>query len=80
MNGLRIYTPNASVTSDVGKTVFYSRRGSGPYYRWRYDESGASWHPSRMHAAEFSMQSFDNANWKSLPPALKTRLSEHYLD
>ncbi len=79
MNGLRVYTPSASAVSDSAKT-FYSRRGSGPIYCWRYDDTLAAWRPSRVHTVDLTLHTLNNANWKSLPVDLKSRLGEHYLE
>lgn len=80
MNGLRVYTPTVIGGSDHRKVVFYTRRDSGPYYLWRYDQDLATWRPSRMHNSDVVTQTFNTANWKSLPPALRARLGEHYLE
>ena len=79
MNGLRVYIkPNN--TEAVGPKVFYSRRGNGPYYRWRYEETVSEWRVSRVISADFTSQSLSMASWKAVPVALQTRLGEHYLD
>jgi hypothetical protein len=80
MNGLRIYTPNVDGSSELRATVFYSRRNSGPYYLWRYDQEHAIWRPSRLHTSDLITQTFNPAHWKSLPPALRARLGEHYVE
>lgn len=80
MNGLRIYTRTEPASSTQTEAVFYTRRGSGPYYRWGYDEGLAVWRPSRLSAADLMTQSFDQARWKSIPSSLKSRLNEHYLE
>lgn len=79
MNGLRVYIKpnNAEVATPK---VFYSRRGNGPYYRWRYEETVAEWRVSRVISADFTSQSLSMASWKAVPAALQTRLGEHYLD
>lgn len=79
MNGLRVYIKPSSVEV-VGQKVFYSRRGNGPYYRWRYEETAKEWRVSRVISADFTSQSLAMATWKAVPIALQTRLGEHYLD
>ncbi len=83
MNGLRIYTkPNGSTsleTIDVDKT-FYSRRGNGPYYRWRFEEIIGQWRVARVIATDFDTHSLSLAAWKAVPAALQTKLSQHYME
>lgn len=90
MSGLRVYV--SAVSADLasssgneggGPTVngdFYSRRGNGPIYRWRYEEKLAHWRASRMHTADFENHKLSNATWKSVPETLQVQLGSHYLD
>lgn len=80
MNGLRVYTRTGNGSSDHIMEVFYTRRDSGPFYQWRYDQELATWRPSRVHNSEVILQTFSSATWKSLPNALRARLGEHYLE
>lgn len=80
MHGLRVYTPAVSGSSDQAKVIFYSRRGGGPFYLWRYDQEHATWRPSRIHNSDVVPQTFSFATWKSLPHALRARLGEHYVE
>jgi hypothetical protein len=90
MSGLRVYVNAPSVghasgdgVADRDPTVngdFYSRRGNGPIYRWRYEEKLAHWRASRMHTADFDTQKLSNATWKSVPETLQVQLGSHYLD
>lgn len=80
MNGLRVYRPAVTVGSDLAKAVFYTRRHSGPFYLWNYDQDLATWRPSRIHLADVIPQTFSAATWKSLPHAFRARLGEHYLE
>lgn len=80
MNGLRVYKPVVSGNLDHAKTVFYTRRHSGPFYVWRYNQESATWHPSRIETTLAISQSFSSATWKSLPHSLRARLGEHYLE
>ncbi len=79
MNGLRMYTSFDSPPIDV-PGVFYSRRGNGPYYLWHYEDVVGQWRVSRVITPDFSPQSLSVAPWKSVPIALQTRLSQHYMD
>ena len=86
MNGLRVYVKpvapsaapatTATTTPDGGE--FYSRRGNGPFYRWRYDEERAMWRVSRVTTPELKPQVLSTASWKNVPAALRLRLNEHY--
>jgi len=80
MNGLRVYI--RAVVSNVDGTVsaFYSRRGNGPFYQWRFDEKVSAWSCSRLNSSELNSRAFYLASWKSLPRSLQTRLSEHYIE
>lgn len=90
MSGLRVYinapSPNQASSiaiEDGGLTVnrdFYSRRGNGPIYRWRYEEKLAHWRASRMNTADFENHKLSNATWKSVPETLQAQLGSHYLD
>ena len=78
MNGLRVYIkPNGA---DPLRTVFYSRRGNGPFYRWLLEEKGGQWRVSRVISADFTPQALSMASWKAVPVSLQTKLGEHYLD
>jgi hypothetical protein len=76
VNGVRIYT-GVATTED---SVFYSRRGDGPYYRWLFEEQAGKWRVSRVIDAAFTRQSLSLATWKNVPATLQTRLGEHYLE
>ena len=89
MSGLRLYInpPSTDQTRGDGPeaelkvtTVFYSRRGNGPIYRWLYEEKLAHWRASRMNTADFSSHKLSNASWKSVPETLQVQLGSHYLD
>ncbi len=80
MNGLRMYfRPLASEALDV-ISVFYSRRGEGPYYLWRFEEKLGQWRGSRVASGDFAPRELLMASWKKVPSALQTKLGEHYLD
>jgi hypothetical protein len=91
MNGLRVYikpvSPSPAGTSTPGTStpgaisdggVFYSRRGNGPFYCWRYDEERGTWRVSRVTTPELKPQVLSTASWKTVPAALRLRLNEHY--
>jgi hypothetical protein len=90
MSGLRVYVNSSStdLPSDIGieaqdikvDKVFYSRRGSGPIYRWLYEKKLAHWRALRMHPTDFQSHKLSNASWKSVPETLQAQLGQHYLD
>ena len=79
MNGLRVYirTESRGIT---GHKVFYSRRGDGPIYSWRYEAGVDHWRVVRMHAADIPSRELSVASWKSVPEKLQAQLGEHYQD
>lgn len=90
MSGLRIYvnTPSPSQPSDIDAgsdntsagSVFYSRRGNGPIYRWLYEEKRSNWRALRMNTSDFDSHKLSNASWKTVPESLQAQLGAHYLD
>jgi hypothetical protein len=83
MNGLRVYTnPNGTngTNAQSGRSVFYSRREDGPYYRWRYEEGLGQWIFSRVHPSDLLPKALCIASWTAVPTTLRARLSEHYLE
>ena len=90
VSGLRVYvkSPSMGLPSDIGieeknievEKVFYSRRGSGPIYRWLYETNLAHWRALRVDPTNFNLHSLANASWKSVPETLQTQLGQHYLD
>ena len=90
VSGLRVYvkSPGMGLPSDISieaknievEKVFYSRRGSGPIYRWLYEKRLAHWRALRVDPTHFNLHSLDNASWKSVPETLQTQLGQHYLD
>ncbi len=80
MNGLRVYTKPASPDPTAGDSVFYSRRGNGPIYRWRYEEKLEHWRVLRMHTSDFTSHELCLASWKSVPSKLQVQLGEHYVE
>jgi hypothetical protein len=80
MNGLRVYVNSISANTRVGEGVFYSRRGAGPFYRWRFEEKYGQWRGSRVLSADFAPKDLTMARWKIVPMTLQDKLGEHYLD
>ena len=80
MNGLRVYVNTISSETRTGSGVFYSRRGDGPYYLWRYEEKLGQWRGSRVHADDFTPRDLSMARWKIVPQTLQTKLGEHYVE
>ncbi len=87
MSGLRVFVKAPGQTSvgiegDDAKvdSVFYSRRGNGPIYRWLYEEKLAHWRVLRMNTSDFDTHKLSNASWKSVPETLQAQLGAHYLD
>lgn len=90
MSGLRVFvnSPGVAEAGQVGvqvndttpTQVFYTRRGNGPIYRWRYEEKQAHWRALRMHTSDFDSQKLAHASWKSVPVTLQAQLGAHYLD
>ena len=80
MNGLRVYTKTVADELETRGEVFYSRRGDGPIYCWRFEAGISYWRVSRMHAADIAPRELSVASWKSVPEKLQVRLGEHYPD
>jgi hypothetical protein len=80
MNSLRVYINPASADALNGHRVFYSRRADGPYYRWFYEEDHARWCSSRVRPSDSALRTLCMTGWKTVPTALQTKLSEHYLE
>ena len=80
MRGLRVYiNPNGRDRLCAG-SIFYSRRGGGPYYRWRYEELRGHWQSSRLDVDDLAVTELVSTPWNGIPTALKTSLDEHYVD
>lgn len=77
MNGIRIYV-NCKLTEGGCNQVFYSRRSTGPYYRWSYEEILNQWRVMRMHSRDFSSKELSSSQWKTIPSLLQLRLKVHY--
>ncbi|HSE20921.1 MAG TPA: hypothetical protein VLB68_04665 [Pyrinomonadaceae bacterium] len=81
MNGLRVYTEVKGFPDPYCVyPTFYSRRADGPYYRWRYEIESKRWLFSRIGSHDFASAALVQAPWYGVPDALKSSLSEHYLE
>ena len=80
MNGLRVYVNTMGLNTLSGQGVFYSRRGAGPYYLWRFEEKLGQWRGSRVQATDFAPRDLSMARWKIVPMTLQDKLSQHYLE
>jgi hypothetical protein len=79
-NDLRVYflPPGPTVPDKTG--VFFSRRSSGPYYRWSLDQEPDKWRGLRVRPTIGVIRSLRLASWITVPPSLQARLEEHYLE
>jgi hypothetical protein len=75
-----MYIKQVGTETVSGPRVFYSRRGDGPYYLWRYEEQLGHWRGSRVNSTDFAPRELLMASWKIVPSALQTKLGEHYLE
>ena len=82
MNGLRVYIDGEGDGTDPRRTrsVFFSRREDGPYYRWVYDDALRQWRVGRVMKSASLARTLSAAAWKTLPVALQRSIVEHYQD
>lgn len=80
VSGLRVYINPGGAELSGELRVFYSRREGGPYYRWNYDQGTERWRSSRVEPSVSAIKALSLANWKIVPPDLRARLDEHYLE
>ena len=78
VNGLRVYIHTE--TQLLAANVFYSQRGKGPIYRWRYEDTLGRWQVVRLRMADLTPNELSAASWKSIPQKLQAQLGEHYLE
>ena len=76
LHPIRIYINAADAPARY--PVFYSRRGTGPCYRWLYDEEQKRWRSSRVRL-DAPMRSLRSAHSR-VPEALRNELLAHYED
>lgn len=76
--GTHLYIDTISPETPDHLRAFYSRRGSGPYYRWIYDKKLKRWYGSRVspNAVPQSLRAAGHI----VPCALRTELLNHYQD
>ena len=77
MRDLRVYVDSVARGR---RSAFYSRRADGPYYLWLYAEVSGHWCYSRVSLDRLELSSLCVAPWEAVPPALRERLGEHYLE
>jgi len=80
MNGLRVYVNDTIAETISGQNVFYSRRDTGPYYRWVFDGALNEWRVGRVENTRITAKDLTLATWKKLPVALQRSMVEHYQD
>jgi hypothetical protein len=80
MRDLHVYVEPAGADERGERASFYSRRADGPYYRWFYAEGSGHWRYSRVSLDRLTLRVLCVAPWNGLPPALRNRLWEHYLE
>ena len=80
MNGVRVYV-NATGPAATGRDiVFYSRRGGGPVYCWRYQGTLDRWRFARVNSSDMTFHELTAANWNTVPQQLQAQLGEHYIE
>lgn len=80
MNGLRIYIIPTDADPRGGRSVFYSRRADGPFYRWQFEESLGQWRGSRVRLPDVTLRLLSIAALQAVPPTLRARLDGHYIE
>jgi hypothetical protein len=78
MRDLHVYIEPTGTRGE--RTTFYSRRADGPFYRWLYAEGAGHWCYSRVSLDRPALRVLCLAPWEAVPPALRSRLGEHYLE
>src|SRR2546429_7507723 len=80
MNSLRVYIEGDGAETRRTRSVFYSRREDGPYYRWVYDDTIRQWRVGRVMKSATLAKTLLAAAWKTLPVTLQKSIVEHYQD
>ena len=80
MNGLRVYINPTGTDVQGGQAAFYSRRADGPFYCWFYKEQVGHWQVDRVHLPDHELRVLRATSWRSVPPELQAKMSEHYLE
>jgi len=78
MDGLRIFIDPPEGEPPDTVRVFYSRRGTGPLYRWSFAETPKRWRGKRVNTADLTTRELSLSKWKDVPPPLQKTMSEHY--
>ena len=77
---LRVYVHSNPANAPADQGVFYSRRSSGPLYRWSMEPGQHQWRSSRVIQSFTVLKKLSQASWVAVPPALQARLDEYYLE
>lgn len=80
MRDLHVYVEPADSGARDRHAAFYSRRADGPFYRWLDAEGSGRWRYSRVSLDRLALRTLCVAPWEAVPPALRSRLGEHYLE
>jgi hypothetical protein len=80
MRDLHVYVEPAGSGTRGERATFYTRRADGPFYRWLYAEGAGRWRYSRVNLDRPMLRVLCVAPWEAVPPALRSRLGEHYLE
>jgi hypothetical protein len=80
ISGLRVFINPAGAVAPGERSVFYSRRSCGPYYRWCFEKEPGRWRSSRMQPSFAGLKALRITGWAAVPLVLRVRLGEHYLD
>ena len=80
MNELRVYVNPSGAGDPGGQSTFYTRRADGPYYCWSYEEQAGRWQADRVHPPDLNVRALRATSWRAVPPELRAKMSEHYLE
>ncbi len=75
--GLRMFTAQPSADSAGECEMFYSRRSTGPFYRWR-TTAPERWEVTRVNGGDLLAAGLCPLSWKNLPQTLQLRVVNHY--
>jgi hypothetical protein len=77
IQGLRMFIAQRPADSAGEAEVFYSRRSTGPFYRWR-STAPEKWEVTRVLEHDLSASDLCALSWKNLPHTLQRRVVNHY--
>jgi hypothetical protein len=90
VSGLRMYVDSQKIELPIDvvdgaqdlnfERVYYSRRSSGPIYRWLYERKLSHWRSLRVDSTHVDFHRLYNTSWKSVPETLQQQLGLHYSD